>query len=84
MRAGVFECYRHSPTAHLDDEERAVLRVLKEARGFYVSRGLSLGDVLNRLKWSSAEKAAKVQEIEESLIRLGLAKRLSNGNVRRM
>jgi hypothetical protein len=76
-------CYRPSPEAELSREERAVLRTVKDARGLFLSRGLSCCDVMQRLSWNGAEAHATVQAIFESLERLGLVKKLTSGNYRR-
>lgn len=78
-----FVCFRDTPEAHLDSDEKAVLRVLKDARGFYKSSGLSIPDLMKRLGWKTAESALEIQALLLSLERLGLAKKLSSGNWRR-
>lgn len=78
-----FVCFRASAEAHLDSDEKAVLRVLKDARGFYKSSGLSIPDLMKRLNWKTAESALEIQALLLSLERLGLAKKLSSGNWKR-
>ena len=45
-----FVCYQETPAAHLSVEERAVLQVIREARGFFATRGLTASDVVLRLR----------------------------------
>jgi len=42
-------CYTPAPSSQLTRSEQAILRVLRDARGFYRSSGLTAADVRHRL-----------------------------------
>lgn len=76
MNAPHFSCYAPRPEAHLPAIDRAALYVIRQAKGFFRSSGMSLADVAVQVSRTFGVKVTAVvlREVMERLKDAGLVK----------
>lgn len=72
----LFACYGALPSSTLSALERRSLQALKDARGFFKTRGLSASDISRRI--GAVSSLRQIGSAARSLVRKGFAEEVPN------